>query len=62
MASLKREYQTLIEAGVGETHEWLENEDEILAKVPLLPRENIKVRSPYLEPDSTIHESKGRGR
>ncbi|KUI67686.1 L-saccharopine oxidase [Cytospora mali] len=42
VASLKRHYQTLIDTGVGDTHEWLETEDEILAKVPLLPRENIK--------------------
>lgn len=42
---LRREYQTLIDAGVGDTHEWLDSEDKILAKVPLLPRENIKVRS-----------------
>lgn len=45
IASLRREYQTLIDAGVGDTHEWLDSEDKILAKVPLLPRENIKVRS-----------------
>lgn len=44
IAGLRREYQTLIDAGVGDTHEWLDSEDKILAKVPLLPRENIKVR------------------
>lgn len=41
--SLRREYQTLINAGLEETHEWLDNEDEILNKCSLLPRENIKV-------------------
>lgn len=61
VASLKREYQTLIDAGVGDTHEWLETEDDILAKVPLLPRENIKVRFnpllPILVPKlDPIHE------
>ncbi|KAJ4422365.1 hypothetical protein N0V82_003019 [Gnomoniopsis sp. IMI 355080] len=40
--SLRREYETLVNAGLGETHEWLDTEDEILAKLPLLPRENIK--------------------
>lgn len=45
IAGLRREYQTLIDAGVGDTHEWLDSEDKILAKVPLLPRENIKVRN-----------------
>lgn len=43
MASLRRQYKVLIDAGVGETHEFLESEDEILEKVPLLPRENIQV-------------------
>lgn len=42
IAGLRREYETLIDAGVGDTHEWLDSEDKILAKVPLLPRENIK--------------------
>ncbi|KAK2610192.1 hypothetical protein N8I77_003644 [Diaporthe amygdali] len=42
IAGLRRQYQALIDAGVGETHEWLDSEDKILAKVPLLPRENIK--------------------
>ncbi|RYO87785.1 hypothetical protein DL762_004075 [Monosporascus cannonballus] len=42
--SLPRQYQSLLDAGVGleKTHEWLENEDEILAKVPLLQRDQIK--------------------
>lgn len=44
IAGLRREYQALIDAGVGDTHEWLDSEDKILAKVPLLPREKIKVR------------------
>ena len=45
MASLREEYQALLDANVGleKTHEWLENEDEILAKMPLLEREQIKV-------------------
>lgn len=54
IAGLRREYQTLIDAGVGDTHEWLDSEDKILAKVPLLPRENIKVRSMPSEPTSGI--------
>lgn len=44
IAGLRQEYQALIDAGVGDTHEWLDSEDKILAKVPLLPRENIKVK------------------
>ena len=45
MASLREEYQALLDANVGleKTHEWLESEDEILAKMPLLQREQIKV-------------------
>ena len=45
MASLREEYQALLDANVGleKTHEWLESEDEILAKMPLLEREQIKV-------------------
>lgn len=41
--SLRREYKTLVDAGLEQSHEWLDNEDEILKKCPLLPRENIKV-------------------
>lgn len=42
---LRKQYKKLLDAGVGleKTHEWLNNEDEILAKMPLLKRENIKV-------------------
>lgn len=45
MAELKEEYNALLDAGVGleECTEWLENEDEILKKMPLLEREKIKV-------------------
>lgn len=42
--SLRREYKTLVDAGLEQSHEWLDNEDEILKNCPLLPRENIKVR------------------
>lgn len=52
IAGLRWEYQTLIDAGVGDTHEWLDSEDKILAKVPLLPWENIKVRSMLSKPTS----------
>lgn len=51
--SLRREYDTLINAGLGQTHEWLDTEDDILKKCPLLPRENIKVR----EAQRKIHDS-----
>ncbi|RYP61862.1 hypothetical protein DL771_009981 [Monosporascus sp. 5C6A] len=42
--SLRQEYQSLLDAGVGleNTNEWLDNEDEILARVPLLQRDQIK--------------------
>lgn len=45
LESLRQEYQSLLDANVGldETHEWLDSEDEILAKMPLLPRDQIKV-------------------
>ena len=45
--SLREEYQALLDAdcGLEETHEFLETEDEILAKMPLLEREKIKVYS-----------------
>ncbi|KAH8885439.1 fructosyl peptide oxidase [Thozetella sp. PMI_491] len=41
---LRRQYQRLIDAGVGleETHEWLDTEDEILSKAPCLPPDQIK--------------------
>ncbi|KAH8906489.1 fructosyl peptide oxidase [Coniochaeta sp. PMI_546] len=42
--SLKKQYQALRNAGVGleETHKWLDNEDEILSKLPLLQRDRIQ--------------------
>lgn len=43
VAGLRREYEKLCDAGLGETHEWLDNEDKILEKVPVLPRDSIKV-------------------
>ena len=47
MADLRQEYKALLDAGAGleESTEWLENEDEILQKMPLLEREKIKVSS-----------------
>ncbi|KAL2146173.1 hypothetical protein VTI28DRAFT_5013 [Corynascus sepedonium] len=41
---LRREYQSLLDANVGleETHEWLDNEDAILARAPLLQRDKIR--------------------
>ncbi|KAI1138388.1 fructosyl amino acid oxidase [Hypoxylon sp. FL0543] len=44
IASLRRQYEDLIDAGAGleKTNEWLDSEDAILAKMPLLQRENIK--------------------
>ncbi|KAK7756496.1 hypothetical protein SLS62_001330 [Diatrype stigma] len=43
LKSLREEYQALLDAdvGLGDTHEWLDSEDEILAKMPLLPRDQI---------------------
>jgi sarcosine oxidase/L-pipecolate oxidase len=45
---LAEQYRSLMDsdAGLKETTEWLDNEDEILAKMPLLKRENIKVSLP----------------
>ncbi|KAK6078896.1 sarcosine oxidase [Seiridium cupressi] len=42
---LRAQYQTLLDAGVGleKTTEWLDSEEEIVAKVPLLEREQINV-------------------
>ncbi|OTB02563.1 hypothetical protein M426DRAFT_322501 [Hypoxylon sp. CI-4A] len=44
IASLRRQYQDLINAGAGleESTEWLDDEDAILAKIPLLQRDQIK--------------------
>ncbi|KAF1842427.1 fructosyl amino acid oxidase [Cucurbitaria berberidis CBS 394.84] len=44
ITELKEEYQALLDANAGleETNEWLDSEDEILAKMPLLEREQIK--------------------
>ena len=45
IASLRKLYQSLVDGGaeLKESNEWLESEDEILAKMPLLQREQIKV-------------------
>lgn len=42
--SLKEQYRQLCDAGVGleRTHDWLDNEDEILSKMPLLQRDQIQ--------------------
>ncbi|KAI1767953.1 fructosyl amino acid oxidase [Hypoxylon sp. FL1150] len=44
IVSLRRQYQDLLDAGVGleESNEWLDDEDAILAKMPLLQRDQIK--------------------
>lgn len=44
IAGLKSAYQSLLdaEAGLETTNEWLDSEDEILARMPLLSREQIK--------------------
>lgn len=42
LESLRKEYQELLDAGLGNSHCWLDNEDEILKKIPLLDRDNIK--------------------
>ncbi|KAI1396452.1 fructosyl amino acid oxidase [Hypoxylon fuscum] len=44
VASLRQEYQELLDAGAGleKSNEWLDSEDAILAKMPLLPRDQIK--------------------
>ena len=44
-ADLRKEYETLVQLGNGleKTTHWLDNEDEILARAPLLEREKIKV-------------------
>ncbi|PSR82225.1 fructosyl amino acid oxidase [Coniella lustricola] len=42
IAALRREYEILVEAGLHQGHEWIDTEDELLAKAPLLPEENIK--------------------
>ncbi|KAH8664732.1 fructosyl peptide oxidase [Xylariales sp. PMI_506] len=44
IAALRNQYKALLDAGVGleKTTYWLEVEDEILAKVPLLQRDQIK--------------------
>ena len=45
ITGLKQAYQALLDANAGleETNEWLDSEEEILAKMPLLNREQIKV-------------------
>jgi sarcosine oxidase/L-pipecolate oxidase len=44
IASLRQAYQTLLDANAGlkETNQWLDSEDEILEKMPLLEKEQIK--------------------
>ena len=44
LKDLKQAYQALLDAGAGleTTTEWLDSEDEILKKIPLLDREQIK--------------------
>ncbi|OTB18560.1 hypothetical protein K445DRAFT_314440 [Daldinia sp. EC12] len=44
IASLRRQYQDLLDAGVGleKSNEWLDSEDAILSKMPLLQRDQIK--------------------
>ncbi|KAK8215256.1 hypothetical protein M8818_002268 [Zalaria obscura] len=44
IAALRRQYQTLLDAGIGleKTNHWLDSEDEVLSKMPLLDREKIK--------------------
>lgn len=42
VAGLRKEYEKLLDAGLGKTHEWLDSEDAILEKMPLLPRESIQ--------------------
>lgn len=45
--SLRRQFQALLDAGAGleKTNEWLDNEDAILEKMPLLERDQIKVKA-----------------
>ncbi|KAK7955319.1 fructosyl peptide oxidase [Apiospora saccharicola] len=44
IAGLRQQYQDLLDAGAGleETNEWLDDEDAILAKMPLLERDQIR--------------------
>lgn len=44
IASLRKQYQQLLDAGVGleQTNEWLDSEDQILEKAPKLDRENVR--------------------
>ncbi|XXG99587.1 hypothetical protein Hte_005927 [Hypoxylon texense] len=44
IASLRRQYQDLVDAGAGleKSNDWLDDEDAILAKMPLLQRDQIK--------------------
>ncbi|KAI1868528.1 uncharacterized protein JN550_006444 [Neoarthrinium moseri] len=44
VAALRQEYQAILDAGAGleTTHEWLDSEDEILKKMPLLQRDQIE--------------------
>ncbi|KAI1341713.1 fructosyl amino acid oxidase [Xylariaceae sp. FL0016] len=44
IASLRKQYQSLVDAGVGleKTNEWLDSEAEILSRMPLLDRDQIQ--------------------
>nr|5T1F_A Chain A, Uncharacterized protein [Parastagonospora nodorum SN15]5XAO_A Chain A, Uncharacterized protein [Parastagonospora nodorum SN15]5XAO_C Chain C, Uncharacterized protein [Parastagonospora nodorum SN15] len=42
IADLKSGYQALVDAGLDATNEWLDSEDEILKRMPLLSRDQIK--------------------
>ena len=53
---MKQAYQALLDANAGleETNEWLDSEEEILAKMPLLNREQIKVSVSVMKRCTTI--------
>jgi len=50
ITGLRQAYQALLDADarLDETNEWLDSEEEILEKMPLLDREQIKVGSQSL--------------
>lgn len=45
IASLRREYQSILDAGIGleKSNFWVDSEDEILAKLPQFTKEQVKV-------------------
>lgn len=43
IADLRLAYQKIVDAGLGDTHEWLDSEDQILMKARVLDRERMKV-------------------